>query len=478
MKALGHLLCALLLVLAPGGFAAQGWMDKYVELGLSLPRLEGFESLPVQPGERFVALRFNELEELGTAGLVRASCLLVIVPHRARKSGDATSAQEYLERALPDWERKTLRGRRERFGYSGTCVALEHKREARLGHVQIWSGPERDLLWIGLCAREDAGRLMPVFRSVGERMSFREPREDPSERHRWERYYGHLRLSDPEGRIAVRLAMVEGWQAEDSEHYIVLGHVTEPLLLAEVAQRMEAQRRELSRSYPPLRGRGAAESVAAVRICRDRSEYLAYGGWKGSAGYWNPAACELVLYDPRATGGSEEDLWITVQHEATHQYIHSATGGLVPHPWFDEGLADWISGSKLEGGLLLVGQTHPWRVEAARAAAPRASLRELLEMPLDFFYSNAPVHYALAWSFLSFLESDRAQERSDYRGILPTYYRELQAASVDPRTRGAASGAQAARRAALRVALDDVDLDQLQEDWREYVRRLPPSAER
>ena len=80
---------ALVLTLLPTPcFGAQGPMDKHVELGLSLPRVEGFESVPIQPGERFIELYFPAELERGTQGATRAAAFVVIVPHQPRRAGD------------------------------------------------------------------------------------------------------------------------------------------------------------------------------------------------------------------------------------------------------------------------------------------------------------------------------------------------------------------------------------------------------
>ena len=476
---------ALLSLAASPLAAGQGWLDKYPQLGLCLPRVDGFEALPTQPDERFVALYFLEQAGETPATRARPACFLAIVPHAAARAGDPTGADAYLEQSLAGWTREAQRGTRERFGYSSRGVQLASADAGRVGYAHIWQGEERDVLLIGVCAREDGPRLLSWYRSLGERMKFIEVQGDEGERRRLERFYKQQRYGDSEGRIAVRLAAVEGWEVRDSEHYIVVDHSGDEVLLERVTRELEYLRAELQRRYAPSRlGRRAADEVACLRVCRDREEYLAYGGFQGSAGYWNPNVGELVIYDPRPSGGTQEDLWITLHHEASHQYIHAATGGVVPHSWFDEGLADWFAGATFDGARMREVGTNPWRLKTAQSvlrSGEPVRLAELLVMPQPAFYASAGRNYALAWSLLAFLESAEARARPDFARFLPTYYqslqegieRELKAAG------GSLSGAalqragEAVREFALARALERLELATLEQAWKTAVLALP-----
>ena len=68
------------------------------------------------------------------------------------------------------------------------------------------------------------------------------------------------------------------------------------LVPTQLAKGMMAVRRRLTSDLPPDR---KIRSLAVVRICRDRGEYLTYGGSPASVGYFNPGCGELVLYDAR-----------------------------------------------------------------------------------------------------------------------------------------------------------------------------------
>src|SRR5262249_7475788 len=75
---------------------------------------------------------------------------------------------------------------------------------------------------------------------------------------------------------------------------------------------------------------------SVVRVCKDAGEYHSYGGPAMAAGHWDSNARELVIYDDRANGG-KGDTWITLNHEAFHQYIYYFYGNLAPHSWYNEG---------------------------------------------------------------------------------------------------------------------------------------------
>ncbi|MFT4539909.1 MAG: hypothetical protein ACI841_000158 [Planctomycetota bacterium] len=480
-----RVLPVFLLLLLASPAHAQGWMDKHTELGLSLPRLDDFEPLPTQPAERFVALQFLEKIRAEGAGEGRSTCLVAIVPHQAREEDDPTNAEAYLDLSMHGWKREALRGSKTRFGYRSRSFDLSSDDGAQVGHTHVWSGAGRDVIWIGLCERSQETRFLSHFRSIGERMKFHELREDVSQRGRWERHYKQQRLVDAEGRIVARLALVDGWEAHDSKHYIALDHSGDERLMETMTRKLEYLRTELSGRWPAAKRSGKiVERVAKVRVCRDRAEYLAYGGWKDSAGYWNPQAGELVLFDPRPNGGSEADFWITLHHEASHQYIHQATGGIVPHSWFDEGLADWFSCAVFDGARIRSVATHPWRMHTARSllsGQEAVSLEELLNMPQAVFYASGARNYALAWSLVFYLESDTGKSRADYARILPTYYKSLQEAlarslqrnggAMTSRTLGEV--AESARETALEQAFARIDIKALESAWKAFVLSLP-----
>jgi len=93
--------------------------------------------------------------------------------------------------------------------------------------------------------------------------------------------------------IAVRRALVGDWGVTDTAHFIVVHHTSDGQLVRRVADELEILRSELMQRFPPDT---ELDALSTVRICRDRAEYLAYGGAPTTVGYWNASGRELVLY--------------------------------------------------------------------------------------------------------------------------------------------------------------------------------------
>ena len=95
-------------------------------------------------------------------------------------------------------------------------------------------------------------------------------------------------------RIGVRKALAKGWKAVDTENFIVVHHSDNEKLINKIARDLEAIRPVYVDLFPPVK---PVETVAIVRVCKNREEYLAYGGAPASGGYWHPGNEELVFYD-------------------------------------------------------------------------------------------------------------------------------------------------------------------------------------
>jgi hypothetical protein len=299
-----------------------------------------------------------------------------------------------------------------------------------------------------------------AWERCADSMRFDAPRDDTSKRTQWERYYGQRRFSEPEQRVELRLGLVEGWEVRDTEHYVVLYHGSPNApLLDLVAARVETLRARFLTDFPPD---GQTERLPVVRVCRDRGEYLTYGGESWTAGFFNPNVGELVLYDAREDADAALDenhpLLATLHHEACHQYLHATAGSLPLHTWFDEGTAEFYAGARFGGGRLLsvepLRDRAVWlRAELGKRSGP--ALGELLAMDQRTFYADATLHYTMGWSFVHFL---RTSKESTHRQILTTYLDALKRAwqrSVEASRRsgptgpaGATSATRAPRRSA------------------------------
>lgn len=175
-------------------------------------------------------------------------------------------------------------------------------------------------------------------------------------------------------------------------------------------------RAEYTKRIPsPLEG---TNSIAAVRVFRDRQEYLSFVGveakWTGAI--FSPTHREIVMYLPQSGVG---ELMHTIAHEAFHQYLAYAGAMVSSPPWFNEGHAILFEHSHFDSKGTIVFDKD---VEAAMWVQANADLLAenipaLLEMDYmpregeneNFgFYAGTDeerlAHYRLAWSIAYFLE--------------------------------------------------------------------------
>ena len=113
------------------------------------------------------------------------------------------------------------------------------------------------------------------------------PKQNARERAKLKRRYAGSRFSDTERRIAARLSLVDGWTAYDSERYVYLIHGLHSQAWKEFDKQLMGVRRYLTQTlltHPSQE----PQAVGVVRLCRDRTEYLDYGGVANAVGYFSP----------------------------------------------------------------------------------------------------------------------------------------------------------------------------------------------
>ena len=496
---------------AQGGYSKQD----FPRLGLEkLPVPKRWDAIPVQPTERFVVLSWAEKlpgeKERRPRRRVRPTLDLVqlqIAGDSADRGetggGDRTSStsrkpngappasvEDYLG-TLPvfaGWERKgKVRILEAKAGRRRAEREFRYERTVgppglRSGYAWTfeWRTEESVLFLFGRCAPDDAEEMVRIWRHMATKVRLVDPVQPDLSK--WERYYlKNHRFKDPEFRLAVRarLAEVKGWKAEDTENYLIVYSTKDKALIRVLKRELEAIRRAYEDIFPPDQ---PLTQVSVLRVCKDAAEYYAYGGPRGSGGYWSPVAEELVFYDYQDEGGKrgsgKANSRIVLYHEAFHQYVHYAAGDLAPHSWFNEGTGDFFSGARFDqtGAVSAIGP-NPWRVATIKRAAEAhrlASLERLFSASQPQYYSNGALNYAQGWALVYFLRTSRqVARRPAWAKIHPTYYSVLKSEWADRRReleqRGVAKGTEAylaaqaeARERALAAALANVDLGELQ----------------
>lgn len=518
----------LTVVLASVASAQSFKSHSYPEIGLPtmlVPR--SFEEIPTQPGEQWIRLLFKEkvASDRGRGAKprkLRPEMRVVVIPKTAPRTGTGSRSgsgsegdddQPQRRRAIVNisgyvtqrmgaaWQLESLGpGKRDR-DFSNQQYELQGpqlpvrgaQRTFVAGYSYVWETASANIALIGICHPEDYEELSKLWKKVGDRMRVAEPQQSAWATTKLDRYYRRENYSHADYRLGVRSALVAGWQAEDTENYIVVYHTSDQPLLRKVLRDLELLRQEYMRLFPPAEG---FDAVSTVRICADREEYKAYGGSPSSAGYWNSSTEELVLFDAekheRGKRTDDTDTFVVLYHEAFHQYIHYSTGELPPHSWFNEGYGDFFSGATIKNGKVRKIGVNPWRAELIHSMVTQQTpfvpvpWKEIIRFTQQQYYASPGPCYAQGWSMIYFLNTSKVvQRRSEWAAILPTYFTTLKESYAAGLARRAdalsgpdtaqkareAAGAEA-REAALEAAFEQVDLAEIDRAWKAFVTKL------
>jgi hypothetical protein len=308
-----------------------------------------------------------------------------------------------------------------------------------------------------------------------------------------------------------RLTRTPGWKLYESPNYFFVSDNDDKAFLDELMGRLEAIHAVYEQDYPAAKAKeireaaalaktgavekpkkedgsdddepkdkpktGVAERIvtdnseqakcSVVRVCKNADEYHSYGGPPQAAGHWDSNAQELVIYDDRANGG-KGDTWITLNHEAFHQYIYYFYGNIAPHSWYNEGTGDFYSGYVYKNARFTL-EKNPWRKETIKQAIQQEEfvpLAELMRWDQKQYYgqnklgATGYVTYAEGWSLIYFLRTGKKNKAKGWDArwdtILEDYLRVL-AATGKPEQ-------------AIEQCLTGVDIDALQAAWLEYTK--------
>jgi len=505
--------------------AQGGWTtEKHADLGLTFPRARNYEQIPTQPDERYRVLYFAEkaTENGKDAKRIRPELNVLWfdrLPERAPVTGEGAGAgpqenpaektkpaaegakadedakpvdgvEAYLQRYYPKWRLGKPTEGKERGGCSAREFPLTPGRELDVdasGWVYALTRGGRTIAFLGFCGIPDYKDQVRIWRYSAEHVEISEPEEQSTDK--LQRMYAKLTLPHPEYRIGVRQKLVRGWKAEDTEHYIVTYDTPDQPLVRKIVRDLELLHAEYEKLFPPT---AKMDAVSTVRICKNADEYLSYGGAPHTAGYWNSAAEELVLFDAETIEKhvrSTTDTFVALYHEAFHQYIHYSSGEIPPHSWFNEGHGDFFSGASVKDGKVKSIGVNPWRIATVKAMVAREKTipwKEIVRFEQKQYYDPAKVGlcYAEGWSIIYFLRKSKVVEkRPEWARILPRYFETLQAdyaerleslkaaGKREDKAAVAEAGVQA-REKAVAAAFAGVDMDEIEAAWMKFVTDL------
>ncbi len=255
-----------------------------------------------------------------------------------------------------------------------------------------------------------------------------------------------------------------GWQSYATPHYDIQ-YDTDEGFSRLVGKHLEAILKEYQRRFPMEK----TMDESGTSLSRDRrftvkcfqsqdafNSYASANGVSGAAAYFSPAQNELVCYKT-VDDGKKKTLHI-LYHEASHQYLHLYMGEEADIPiWLNEGVAEYFFGGEFSGEKFAIGVNRE-RITTIKEAVRRDTfvpLAEIFKYSQAQYYANPEICYAEGWALAHFLWSTTDAR---YRGRINTFYEELKATK--------------SKDSAFEKAFGDLDLGQMEKDWKSYVLKL------
>jgi hypothetical protein len=486
------------------------------DLGFKVKTPDGWELIPPAPDDRNLIAKFDPatnkwISLTPETNLDLHMWLVKLDPPRAE--GDA---KEKTKDAMP-----RVGGAKD----LAEWLKGETARELKLlstKEIEVAKIPAVEHVFLGGNAKRGEFRIFAVLFKLHDDASVALVFNGPGEAKRWSKYEVEFdkfvrtfrplelkstRAADAEGaslrdkrraKLQASVATTPGWKLLETPSYFIISNSDDREFLEELKERIEAIRKFYEVDYPAARvaelraavpetgdarddkdpGTKVAKSLTAVplevslemsrtsvvRVCANREQYVSYGGPPSSAGFWNSATEELVLFDDKASGG-RADTWAVLNHEAFHQYIFYFYGNIAPHSWYNEGTGDFYSGYRYGRNKRFTLEKFDWRDPLIKEA-----LREGRYVPLDQFVRMTkqeyydPMHigrnYAQGWSLIYFLRTGKKHNAKGWNpqwdSILDTYLTVLaQTGKVEQ---------------AVEQAYAGVDMSELESAWIAYTR--------
>ncbi len=230
--------------------------------------------------------------------------------------------------------------------------------------------------------------------------------------------------------------------------------------------RLEAAFRHFAETFKDHFAEDPRRPKPRVAIFNTREAYLTYGEMTLSGrqewtlGYFHPLYNELLLFEDVDRDATLQVLY----HEAFHQFLRLVVPRRVPY-WYNEGMAEYMGSIRVEvaktGPPKVVerGRILEGRLKALKLGLPFAMKFEdiMMQTPAQFYSGPVPIKYAQAWTMIHFFHEAAGGK---HRARLDAYFRKIK------------DGGTA--REAFQAGFGDADLEGLQKDWLEHVRKLEP----
>jgi hypothetical protein len=246
-------------------------------------------------------------------------------------------------------------------------------------------------------------------------------------------------------------------------HYVVMTDMSNDKTLL-YGTRLEAAYKFYAETFKDAFTEDAKRPKPRVAIFNTREAYLTYGELtlsnrqEWTLGYFHPMYRELLLFEDV----DQEATLQTLYHEAFHQFMAL----MVPRApfWYNEGIAEFMGGIKVEIVKAQSKIVERARILDGRLKGLKMSLNFalkfediMMQTPGQFYSGPVPFKYAQAWSMVHFLYEASGGK---HRPRIDAYFRKLKDSGTP--------------REAYQAGFGDANIDELQKEWLEYVKKLEP----
>jgi len=203
-----------------------------------------------------------------------------------------------------------------------------------------------------------------------------------------------------------------------------------------------------------------------IRIFESKEAYTGYvgEGLEWSIGCWMPSRRELcILSQGTDNKADKEQTAMIIRHEAFHQFLFYASGGIEDAVWFNEGHACFFEAAEVSAQKrVVVGESQKKRSLMDNLDAAAQNIPVILDADHAKFYSGdakqRQLNYATAWGLVYFLRCGTSSGKATaYAGILGNYRKALQESK--------------SAQAATKRAFEDVDMKAFQTAFLDFWRK-------
>ena len=259
---------------------------------------------------------------------------------------------------------------------------------------------------------------------------------------------------------------MEGWWFAEDAEYLYLTNIRSAAgqsLVRELRNTLPVLQQAYAKVVEPFSDKKEAN---VIRIFESKEAYTGYvgEGLEWSIGCWMPSRRELcILSQGTDNKADKEQTAMIIRHEAFHQFLFYASGGIEDAVWFNEGHACFFEAAEVSAQKrVVVGESQKKRSLMDNLDAAAQNIPVILDADHAKFYSGdakqRQLNYATAWGLVYFLRCGTSSGKAAaYAGILGNYRKALQESK--------------SAQAATKRAFEDVDMKAFQTAFLDFWRK-------